>query len=86
MEFEWDEAKRQDNLDKHELDFSFVEQLDWANAVIVPDLRFDYGEDRYRAFARIDGVLYSVVFVYRASATRILSFRRANRKERRLYG
>ena len=50
------------------------------------DLRFDYGEERYRAFVRFEGALHSIAFVYRGSVTRILSFRLENRKERRLHG
>ena len=86
MEFEWDEAKRAIKFAKHGLDFADVEKLDWANAVTIADLRFDYGEERYRAFVRFEGALHSIAFVYRGSVTRILSFRLANRKERRLHG
>ncbi|MEI9989932.1 MAG: BrnT family toxin [Rhizomicrobium sp.] len=86
MDFEWDEAKRLSNLAKHGLDFVNAAKLDWARASILPDHRFDYGEDRYRAFLTMDGVLCSIAFTRRAGALRIMSFRRANRMERRLYG
>lgn len=86
MEFEWDEAKRLANLAKHGLDFAQAERLDWANATIVPDRRFDYGEDRFRAFCMTDRELYSVALTFRAGVVRIMSFRHANRKERKLYG
>ncbi len=86
MEFEWDDAKRLSNLAKHGLDFADVERLDWANAVTIRDLRFADGEERYRAFVRLEGTLHSIALVYRGGVTRILSFRLANRKERKLYG
>ncbi len=86
MDFEWDEAKRLSNLAKHGFDFADAAKLDWVRAHILPDRRFDYGDDRYRAFLTMDRVLCSIAFTRRAGALRILSLRRANRMERRLYG
>jgi hypothetical protein len=86
MEFEWDEAKRAVNIAKHGLDFTDVERFDWDAAVILEDRRLDYGEDRFQAFALIDGFLHQVTFTRRGSVLRIVSFRHASRKERRLYG
>lgn len=86
MEFEWDEAKRDANLAKHGLDFADVMAVDWAAVTYVPDRRADYGEDRFRVFTRIEGELHSLAIVFRGSAIRVLSFRRANRMERRIYG
>jgi uncharacterized DUF497 family protein len=86
MEFEWDEAKRAANLAKHGLDFAEVAGLGWANAIIIRDVRRDYGEDRFTAYGVMDGTLMVIVFTRRALATRIVSLRRANRKERRIYG
>ena len=86
MEFEWDEAKRQANLAKHGLDFAEMATFDWPRAILIADLRADYGENRYQAFALQGGSLCQVTFTMRSQVVRIVSFRRANRKERRLYG
>ena len=86
MEFEWDEAKRQLNLAKHGFDFAEVARFDWSAASIGRDLRFDYGEERFTAYGMLEDKLTVIVFTQRALATRIVSFRRANRKERRIYG
>jgi uncharacterized DUF497 family protein len=86
MEFEWDETKRAANLAKHGLDFAAVERFDWSAAVILEDRRFAYGEDRLQAFAILDGFLHQVTFTRRGHTYRIVSFRHASRKERRLYG
>ena len=86
MEFEWDEAKRQANLAKHGLDFVDVATIDWTAVTFVPDRRVDYGEDRFRVFAKLGGELHSIAVVFRGSAVRVLSFRRANRMERRIHG
>jgi|KBSMisStandDraft_5_1062788.scaffolds.fasta_scaffold335232_2 uncharacterized DUF497 family protein len=86
MEFEWDDAKRQSNLAKHGLDFVDVERLDWRVAHIGRDARFDYGEDRFTAYGLLDDVLMVVIFTWRGEAMRIVSYRRANRMERKRYG
>jgi len=86
MEFEWDDAKRQSNLAKHGLDFVDVERLDWRVAYIGRDARFDYGEDRFTAYGLLDDVLMVVIFTWRGEAMRIVSYRRANRMERKRYG
>jgi len=86
MEFEWDDAKLQSNLAKHGLDFVDVERLDWRVAHIGRDDRFDYGEDRFTAYGLLDDVLMVVIFTWRGEAMRIVSYRRANRMERKRYG
>ena len=86
MEFEWDELKRAANLAKHGLDFADVERFDWGAASFGRDLRFDYGEERFTAHGMMEGRLVVIVFTQRMNATRIVSFRRANRMERRVYG
>jgi len=84
--FTWDETKRQINLAKHGLDFADVVRMDWDNATILKDSRFDYREERYWAFAMLDGRLHMVAFTRRGSVVRIISFRVANKKEVRRHG
>lgn len=79
--FEWDEAKRGANLAKHGVDFADAEGLDWDTAVIIPDHRFDYGEDRFRVSGMIGDRLYMAVITPRPDRVRIISLRKANRKE-----
>jgi hypothetical protein len=86
MEFEWDEWKRAANLAKHGLDFADVARFDWDRAAVEADLRLQYGEDRFRAFGWLDGEMHSIAFTLRNGVVRVLSFRYANRKERRIYG
>ncbi|MFT4278852.1 MAG: BrnT family toxin [Rhodopseudomonas sp.] len=49
---------------------------------IVRDERFDYGEDRFRAYGDIDGLAYCLVFTFR-DGLRPISLRRAHDKEMR---
>jgi uncharacterized protein len=54
--------------------------------VIIVDTRRDYGEPRLRVMARLDGILHAAVVTPRGEDLRVISFRRANRREVRLYG
>ncbi len=45
------------------------------------DRRRDYGEDRYRLLGAVDERAYVIVYTLRGSAIRIISARKANRKE-----
>jgi len=86
MEFDWSEDKRRKNLIKHGLDFVDVSLIDWPTATVIEDIRADYGEARYWAFGLLNGRLHLVAFTLRGSKVRIISFRRANRKEEERYG
>ena len=67
------------------LPFDEVADLDWNTAFIVKNERRDYGEDRYRVLGKIGDRLYAVVFTPREDEIRVISFRRANRREEVLY-
>ncbi len=86
MEFVWDDEKRRRNLAKHGLDFTDVARIDWESATILEDIRANYGELRYWAFATWNARLHLVAFALRGEKVRIISFRRASRKEVRRYG
>jgi len=60
-------------------------ELDWEAALVWVDDRFEYGELRMIALAPKTGVLYYVAFVERGEARRIISLRRANRREVKHY-
>jgi len=86
MQFEWDEAKRAENLAKHGVDFVDAAQVLSRSPLVLADERRDYGEPRYIAWGELNGLLLSVVFTVRGEALRIISARRANARERRRYG
>lgn len=85
MEFEWDEAKRSANLAKHGLDFAEALEFDWEGAITWIDTRKDYGEERSLALGLFCGRIHSVAFVERHGITRIISFRKAKKREVRRY-
>ena len=79
--YEWDETKRTKNLANHGVDFALIEAFDWEQAVVEKDERRDYAEDRYRALGRIGGRLYAAVFTIRLGNIRVISLRKANKRE-----
>ena len=85
MEFEWDEAKRRSNQEKHGVDFVDTAQVLADAPLILEDIRYDYGEQRCLALGELHGLLFVVAFTIRDGAFRIISARRANARERRHY-
>lgn len=86
LTFEWDENKNQSNQQKHKLSFETVRYvfLD-PQAKRKPD-RMINGEQREHLVGQIlDVVIVLVVFTERNDNIRIISARRANKKERILY-
>ena len=84
--FQWDDAKRESNLQKHGLDF-----LD-AVLVLESPYRLDVeavrgGEMRTQSFAYVFDVLavLTVVHAARADTLRVISFRPASEEERGAY-
>lgn len=85
MRFGFDPNKDRLNVEKHGLSLSLAERLDWDAALLWIDDRQDYGETRVLALAPNTGILYYVAFVDRADVRRIISLRRANRREVKRY-
>lgn len=85
MNITYDASKNATNLAKHGVSLALAEQLEWESAVIWPDLRKDYGEPRCVGLGYIGDRLFTVVFVDRDACRRIISLRKANQREERIY-
>jgi uncharacterized DUF497 family protein len=85
MHVEFDAYKDEVNRAKHGVSLAFASELDWEAALVWVDVRFDYGEVRMIALAPNTGILYCVAFVDRGEVCRIISLRRANRREVKHY-
>lgn len=81
FEFSFDPAKSERNQLIRGLPFFMASQFDWPCAMIEEDLRFDYGERRYRALGMISERLYQIVFTPRGTKVHIISLRKANARE-----
>lgn len=86
MIFEWCEQKRALNFEKHGLDFKDAEELWSSETVINEDVRTDYGEERFICFGIFINRIVTCVFTIReGDIIRIISFRKANKREARHY-
>ena len=85
MRFEFDPKKNHLNLHKHGVSLALASELDWDSALLWVDDRRDYGETRILALAPRTDILYYVAFVDRLDVRRVISLRRANRREVRRY-
>ena len=85
MEFDWDEQKRQSNLEKHGVDFVDAVNIFFKPVLETVDERYSYDEIRLVAYGEIEGIILYVVYTWRDSVRRIISARRANKRERRKY-
>jgi uncharacterized DUF497 family protein len=86
MAVTFDPEKNARNIAERGLSFERAAELDWGTAMIVEDTRRDYGEPRLRVIARLDGRLHALIVTPRGEDLRVISFRRASRREVRLYG
>ena len=85
MQIEFDPAKDAANQAKHGVSLSMASELEWEAALVWVDERFEYNEMRMMALAPKTGILYYAAFVDRGEVRRIISLRRANRREVKHY-
>ena len=69
------------NRANHGVSLAIAVSLDWDSALAWVDDRFEYDELRMIALAPETNTLYYVAFVDRTEVRRIISVRRATRKE-----
>ena len=85
MDCEWDPAKNRSDFAKHGLDFEDAEQVLDGNCFTVEDRCFIYGERRLITKGLLDGRAVVMAHVQRGDSNRIVSMRRANRREQKIY-
>lgn len=86
-EFEWDENKNYRNKTKHKIDFMDAIQVFFDDQRISrADNRQDYGEERYQVIGMSNERVLFVVYTERyANTIRVISARKANKRERAAY-
>jgi len=85
MKFEWSERKRVVNIQTHGLDFVDAPSVFDGLTFTFEDDRFAYGEQRFVTLGLLAGVPVSVVHTESEDEIRIISFRKATRREAQLY-
>lgn len=81
IEIEYDSAKNQSNLAKHQVSLADAADFEWATAHIEEDIRFVYPEKRFRALGFLAQRLHVLIYCLRGEKTRLISFRKANDTE-----
>ena len=85
MQLEWDEAKREANLHTHGFDFVEADKV-FENVYFEElDGRKEYNEDRYIVYGVISEIVVNLVYTRRGENIRVISLRRANKRERGRY-
>ncbi len=86
MLFEWDKNKNASNQRKHGVSFTEAKAtLSDPKRVTKQDTRSDYGEDRFNTVGKSGDKLLNVTHTPRGEKTRIISARRAGKKEKKWY-
>lgn len=83
--YEWDPNKARANKAKHGIAFDAAHAFDWAEALEVEDTSEDYGEERWIAIGPIKSHLYVLIYTPRGDNHRIISLRKATKKEAKAY-
>jgi uncharacterized protein len=85
MQFTWSERKRSSNIKDHGLDFVDAAQVFEGATFSYEDDRFDYAEQRFATLGLLFGVVVSIIHTETEHEIRIISFRKATRREATLY-
>ena len=86
MNFEWDEQKNSENIQRHGIDFADLPELFHYYMLIDFDNREDYQEDRWVGIGILRNSIVVVVFTERpGDMVRFISARKANKYERKRY-
>lgn len=86
MEIAFDPVKDAINRDKHGVSLAFGERIMTdPGHIVVPTVRLEDEEPRFKMIGQVGGRLWTGVFVYRGSTVRFISVRRSNGSERRIH-
>lgn len=80
--FEWDEQKSRANTAKHGIPFDVIPSCFEGPLLVRADTRFEYGEERWIAIGLMDVMPVTIVYTRRGENIRIISARKADRRER----
>ena len=84
--FVWDDAKAEENFRKHGIDFKLA-RLAFSDAFNIDEIEdsMNYGERRFKLIGAAGSILITVIYPERGDWLRIISARRATRREHDRY-
>ena len=77
----FDPAKRDKTLAERGLDFADAGKVFAGQTFTLPDLRQDYGEDRFQTYGLLDDRLVMLVWTKRGRKRHVISMRKCNDRE-----
>jgi uncharacterized DUF497 family protein len=86
MKIDFDLGKRLLTLETRGLDMARAEEILNGRAITFQDARRDYGEERFITIGLLDDRMVVLVWTQRGDVQRIISLRKANGREKALYG
>ena len=84
MKFEYDKHKSDTNKQKHGIDFKEAQDL-WLDDKGIEVKAKSDNEERFALIAKYLKKIWTAFFTYRKDNIRIISVRRARKKEKRIY-
>jgi uncharacterized DUF497 family protein len=85
MKITYDPVKNNKNIENRGLSFDEVVNFDFETAIRWEDTRKDYGEVRYCALGKVADRVHAVVYIRIDGGIRVISFRKANKREVNIY-
>ena len=85
VRFVWDERKRKTNIRKHGLDFRNAHKVFSGATFCIPDIRFDYGEERFVTLGLLDTDVVVIVHIETKNEIRIISMRKGTTNEQKIF-
>jgi uncharacterized DUF497 family protein len=86
MEIGFDPNKDAINIERHQVPLAFGARVfDDPLMLIIPTIRAEDQEDRYKAIGTVGGKLWTSIHVYRDPVIWFVSVRRSNEGEKRAY-
>jgi uncharacterized protein len=86
MKVEFEAAKNTANQERHGLSLGFGARVfDDPDMLILPTIRIEDEEERYKAIGMVEGRLYTAIHVWRGQTARFISVRRSNDSEEKAY-
>lgn len=85
MEISYDPIKNAANIGAGRPSFDEVARFDFQTATFAVDNRRDYGQTRIQVRGFLDARLHVLIFAETATGIRVISFRKANKREVKQY-
>ena len=81
MEITYDQSKNLHNIRHRNLSYEHAREFDFETANFTIDKRKNYGEIRRCALGYLGNRLHALVFTETSKGIRVISFRKANKRE-----